>query len=100
MPGTGCAHWVAHQLNFTDGLKCDKGFTVRVRNITASRAKVEMKDVKVGDLWENPTDASHIGIIRSVNQTTARSPALRSSTTACARAASVKSTFTEGLFYR
>ena len=31
MPGTGCAHWVAHQLNFTDGLKCDKGFTVRVR---------------------------------------------------------------------
>ena len=100
MPGTGCAHWVAHQLNFTDGLKCDKGFTVRVRNITASRAKVEMKDVKVGDLWENPTDASHIGIIRSVNQTDGKVTGVEVEHDSVRSGGVVKSTFTEGLFYR
>jgi len=100
MPGTGCAHWVAHQLNFTDGLKCDKGFTVRVRNITASRTKVEMKDVKVGDLWENPTDASHIGIIRSVNQTDGKVTGVEVEHDSVRSGGVVKSTFTEGLFYR
>ena len=100
MPGTGCAHWVAHQLNFTDGLKCDKGFTVRVRNITAGRSKVEMKDVKAGDLWENPTDASHIGIIRTVNQENGKVTGVEVEHDSVRSGGVVKSVFTEGLFYR
>jgi hypothetical protein len=51
---------------------------VRVRPILARRANIEMKDVKVGDLWENPTDASHIVGSNGV----------------------VKTNFYEGLFYR
>ena len=100
MPGTGCAHWVAHEYGYTDGLKCDKGYTVRVRNITAGRAKVEMKDVVAGDLWENPSDASHIGIIRSVNSENGRVASVEVEHDSVRSGGVVKSTFTEGLFYK
>ena len=100
MPGTGCAHWVAHQYGYTDGLTCDKGFTVRVRNITAGRTTVDMKDVKVGDLWENPTDASHIGIIRTVNQEDGKVTSVEVEHDSVRSGGVVKSTFTEGLFYK
>jgi len=100
MPGTGCAHWVAHQYGYTDGLKCDKGYTVRVRDITKGRSKVEMKDVKAGDLWENPTDASHIGIIRTVNQEDGKVTSVEVEHDSVRSGGVVKSTFTEGLFYR
>jgi hypothetical protein len=100
MPGTGCAHWVAHQYNYTSGLKCDKGFTVRVRDITKGLSKVELKDVKVGDLWENPTDASHIGIIRTVNQTDGKVTGVEVEHDSVRSGGVVKTTFTEGLFYR
>jgi hypothetical protein len=100
MPGTGCAHWVAHQLGYSEGLKCDKGFTVRVRNIVSGRKKVEMKDVQVGDLWENAGDASHIGIIRSVNKEEDKVTSVEVEHDSVRSGGVVKSTFTEGLFYR
>jgi hypothetical protein len=100
MPGTGCAHWVAHERGYTSGLKCDKGFTVRVRDITKGLSKVAMNDVKAGDLWENPTDASHIGIIRTVNQTDGKVTGVEVEHDSVRSGGVVKSTFTEGLFYR
>ena len=100
MPGTGCAHWVAHERGYTTGLKCDKGYTVRVRNITENLKKVEMKDVQVGDLWENQTDASHIGFVRTVNKTGETVTGVEVEHDSVKSGGVVKTTFTEGLFYR
>jgi hypothetical protein len=100
MPGTGCAHWVAHERGYTAGLKCDKGYTVRVRNITENLKKVELKDVQVGDLWENQTDASHIGFVRSVTKTGETVTGVEVEHDSVRSGGVVKTTFTEGLFYR
>jgi hypothetical protein len=101
IPGTGCAHWVAHQNGYKTGaVKCDLGFTCRVADITKSRSKVEMKDVKVGDLWENPTEASHIGIVRAVNQADGKVTGVDVEHDSVRSGGVVTSTFTEGLFYR
>ena len=100
MPGTGCAHWVAHQLNITDGLACDKGFTVRVRDIVARRVAVEMNDVEAGHLWENPRDASHIGIVRSVNKEGVKVISVEVEHDSSRGGGVMTSTFSSGLFYK
>src|ERR1043166_9171188 len=57
--GTGCAHWVSHQLGIhtgTGGEKCLAGFTYRVRPVVLSRMPVPaIADVKVNDIWASPT---------------------------------------------
>ncbi len=69
IPGTGCAHWVSHQLNLKGGRPgnngCYKEFLIRVNDIIQPRRRIEFKKTKVGNLWTNERN-SHIGIIRDV----------------------------------
>jgi len=66
IPGTGCAHWVAHQLGIKTGdARCYDGYAIRVRDILSGRVEVVLRDAKVGDVWTNE-DLTHCGIVRQV----------------------------------
>ena len=64
--GTGCAHWVAHELNIRVGTSDDRclcGFTYRVKVLVRSRTQVQdVADVKVNDIWASPT-LDHTGLV-------------------------------------
>ena len=86
IPGTGCAHWVAHELGlgiFPSPWQrweageiepplppeawqvCYDGFYFRVADVIAGRTEVEIKDAIVGDIWTYE-DLTHTGIVRQV----------------------------------
>ncbi len=69
--GTGCAHWVAHQLGIRAGDKCAEGYTIRVANINAGRKEYTMQEAKAGDIWINDSK-KHCGIVRKLNYEVAR----------------------------
>lgn len=64
--GTGCAHWVSHQLNVHAGgagACCLAGFTYRVPVLVHSRTPVAgISQVAVNDIWASPT-LDHTGIV-------------------------------------
>lgn len=67
--GTGCAHWVSHQLGIQTGLaseRCLEGYTYRVRTMVESRAAVSLANVRVNDIWASPT-LDHTGLVIRVN---------------------------------
>ncbi|ODS36207.1 hypothetical protein BEH94_05120 [Candidatus Altiarchaeales archaeon WOR_SM1_SCG] len=63
--GTGCAHWVAHQLNIKSNPGCSEGYAIRVSQVIAGRREVELKNCKVGDIWTND-GKTHTGIVCQV----------------------------------
>ena len=70
IPGTGCAHWVAHEKGWNSGKEssngCKKGFLIRVKDIVSkSGSQVAVKDVAVGNVWVNDKQ-EHCGIVRKV----------------------------------
>jgi hypothetical protein len=68
IPGTGCAHWVAHQRGITAGSKGEKcmlGYPFRVTTMLGSRSKVELADVKVNDIYVTPSK-DHTGLVLKV----------------------------------
>ena len=69
IPGTGCAHWVAHQLNIKNGnARCFEGYSIRVRDVVSGRIEIdEIKNCKIGDIWTE-SDLSHTGIIRELGE--------------------------------
>lgn len=71
IPGTGCAHYVAHRLNISSGApwnKCLRGCTIRVSDLVQGRQKVaDLKDVQVNDIWA-AADLSHNGIVSQVDK--------------------------------
>ena len=72
VPGTGCAHWVSHQLDLKGGRPgkngCHEGFLIRVDDILKGRKEVDFGKAQPGDLWWIRRDdgSKHIGIIREV----------------------------------
>jgi len=64
--GTGCAHWVSHQLNIHAGgadACCLSGFTYRVTTLVYSRTRVpDISTVRVNDIWASPAN-DHTGIV-------------------------------------
>ncbi len=64
--GTGCAHWVSHQLNVRAGgagACCLAGFTYRVPILVHTRRPVSsVQDVMVNDIWASPT-LDHTGLV-------------------------------------
>jgi hypothetical protein len=64
--GTGCAHWVSHQLNVHAGgagACCLSGFTYRVPILVNSRTPVpNVSQVRVNDIWASPS-LDHTGIV-------------------------------------
>jgi hypothetical protein len=67
LPGTGCAHWVAHKKGIAKGsVHCIAGCTLRVKDVVSGRQKVkEVKLVRVGDIWVQP-DFKHCGLVTKV----------------------------------
>ena len=54
IPGTGCAHWVAHQKGIRGGgPTCDAGFAIRISDLIAGRSSSNLSKAKVGDIWTN-----------------------------------------------
>ena len=73
IPGTGCAHWVAHKKGWNSGKEssngCKKNYLIRVKDIVSkSGSEVAIKDVVVGNVWWNGKDGKdgHCGIVSKV----------------------------------
>lgn len=67
--GTGCAHYVAHQLGRNTGRPgsngCNENYLIRVPDLVRGMTVVAPADVAAGDVWAN-TDLSHCGIVTAV----------------------------------
>jgi len=71
IPGTGCAHWVAHEKGWNSGREssngCKKNYLIRVKDIVSkSGSQVAAKDVAVGNVWVNDKQ-DHCGIVSKVD---------------------------------
>jgi hypothetical protein len=67
IPGTGCAHYVAHQLNIRTGARCLAGYSIRVPQVIAGKTLVAggPSGVRVGDIWVNH-GRTHTGLVSRV----------------------------------
>jgi hypothetical protein len=68
IPGTGCAHWVAHQLGLRNvgyGDKCLEGFAYRIPDLIQGKAIVTLDKVQVNDIYVI-SDGSHTGLVSKV----------------------------------
>jgi hypothetical protein len=63
IPGTGCAHWVAHQLNILDSPGCFDGYAIRVTQVIAGKTANTIANAQVGDIWRR---GNHCGIVRAI----------------------------------
>jgi hypothetical protein len=63
--GTGCAHWVAHQMNIENGPTCNAGKSIRVKNVVEGRTSNTLEEAEVDDIWTN-NELKHTGIVREV----------------------------------
>jgi hypothetical protein len=75
IPGTGCAHWVAHQRNIrvaSAGTNvCLEGHPIRVPTILQGKSEVALANVQVDDIWAN-SELSHTGLVIRVTEDRAR----------------------------
>ena len=68
MPGTGCAHWVAHEKGWTATKStCHAGYPVRVKDLVKGLKKIELEKVKKGDVWADDK-LSHCGLVRDIKE--------------------------------
>lgn len=71
IPGTGCAHWVAHEIGLRVGpahRRCLLGHTFRVTDLVEGLSEVKrMENVVVGDVFVNPWK-SHCGLVRRIDR--------------------------------
>lgn len=68
IPGTGCAHWVAHQRGIKRGSaseQCMLGFPFRVGTMIGGKSEVKVADVKVDDIYVTPSK-DHTGLVVKV----------------------------------
>ena len=67
--GTGCAHWVAHQLGASAGTaaeNCLAGRTLKVKTLIEGRKEIARADVKKEtDIWVNEVE-DHCGLVVAV----------------------------------
>ena len=101
IPGTGCAHWVAHQRNILATPGCYEGYAIRVAQVTAGLTSHSLQDAQVGDIWTND-GGTHTGIVRSVNteQGTGNVTSVEVEHCSSAQGGVVTTTFSAGRFYR
>jgi hypothetical protein len=73
IPGTGCAHYVAHRLGIRRGTvgntACDLGYTIRVPLLLQGMQPVDPKNVRENDVWANIA-LTHCGIVTLVVSST------------------------------
>jgi hypothetical protein len=70
IPGTGCAHFVAHEKGWKSGKPgsngCNKKYLIRVKDVAQKAgAEVAVADVKVGNVWVQD-DKGHCGLVSKV----------------------------------
>jgi hypothetical protein len=68
--GTGCAHWVAHQLDISTGAasnQCLEGHSIRVPDVIQGKPKIAIDDVAVNDIWANDA-LTHMGLVSKVQK--------------------------------
>ncbi len=68
IPGTGCAHWVAHERGIKRGSKgeqCMLGYPFKVKTMIGGKSEVEREAVKVNDVYITP-EADHTGLVVKV----------------------------------
>jgi hypothetical protein len=69
IPGTGCAHYVSHQIGIKRGKAgssaCDLGYVFRVSDLVKSMTLVKAEEVQTQDIWAN-TGNTHCGIVVAV----------------------------------
>ena len=66
--GTGCAHWVAHQLGIKQGAaihRCLEGFTIKVPDLIRGKTKISLDKVTLGDIYVNPA-ISQCGLVSKI----------------------------------
>jgi hypothetical protein len=100
IPGTGCAHWVAHEKGLSDTPGCFVGNAIRVSQVTAGLTAYDLAHAQADDIWTN-TAGSHCGIVRSLNQD-ATGNVLSAHVEHCSSGSGgvVTSDFQSGQFYR
>lgn len=67
IPGTGCAHWVAHELGIDGNPGCYVARAIRVTQVIDGKTRYNLADAQLGDIWTN-TNRSHCGIVRRINR--------------------------------
>ena len=69
IPGTGCAHWVAHQLGITAPHIniCALGYQFRVPDIISGARKIDRQEekVEINDIWAN-SNQNHCGLVSNI----------------------------------
>jgi hypothetical protein len=70
IPGTGCAHWIAHEKGWNNGKEssngCKEKYLIRVKDVVKkSGSEVAVEDVCPGNVWVNDKQ-DHCGIVRKV----------------------------------
>jgi len=67
--GTGCAHYVAHQLGMRSGHSssngCDHGYLIRVADVVRGKGWVPATEVQVNDVWASD-DLAHCGVVTGI----------------------------------
>jgi hypothetical protein len=66
--GTGCAHWVAHQLGITRGsYRCHEKHTLRVPDLISGLSEVALNDLQIDDIWAN-AKLDHCGLVSNIEE--------------------------------
>jgi hypothetical protein len=71
IPGTGCAHWLLHQLarKTGGGPTCLEGYPIRVSSVAVGRTAVVVGNVRVNDIYVTPS-RDHTGLVIRVTPPT------------------------------
>ena len=100
IPGTGCAHWVAHELGIDGNPGCYDKRAIRVTQVIEGKTRYNLSDALVGDIWTY-TDHTHCGIVRGVNKNEAGEVvSVQVEHCSSGRGGVVTGNFSSGYFYR
>lgn len=100
IPGTGCAHWVAHQKKIRHGAKCFAGCSIRVRDVVHGLTRHDIADAKVQDIW-TMANLSHCGLVVGLNKDKAgKIVSVEVQNCSSAKGGVVTSTVSSGSVYR
>lgn len=100
IPGTGCAHWVAHQKGIGNGAQCNAGCSIRVRDVVAGKKSSPLSEARVGDIWAT-ANLSHCGIVRGLHKdATGKIDSVNVENCSSARGGVVTTTYSAGSVYR
>jgi hypothetical protein len=100
IPGTGCAHWVAHELGIDGNPGCYNGRAIRVTQAIEGKSQNNLSDAQIGDIWTY-TNHTHCGLVRVVNSNEAGDVvSVQVEHCSSGQGGVVTGNFTSGYFYR